>query len=171
MPGNDNYGINSRKTIVHEQTKVKMINMSEKVIFPSKEWVAKFKDVVNSSKDYEEAAKTWEGDFIFEIIPDGTRNLSEKHQLYCDLWHGKCRDAFLVSTEQPAPEKVEYIYSGKYNNWLALFDGKVGPLKGIMQRKFTVTCSPGAMARLMKALKAAQELVKCTTMVENVEYI
>ena len=76
-----------------------------------------------------------------------------------------------AKNQRPSPEKVEYIYSGKYGNWLKLFAGKVGPLKGIMQRKFTVKCSPTAMARMMKALKAAQELVNCTTKIENVEYI
>ncbi|MHA1215643.1 MAG: SCP2 sterol-binding domain-containing protein [Candidatus Hodarchaeales archaeon] len=145
--------------------------MSEKVLFPSEEWVEKFKNVINSSEDYAKAAKDWEGDFIFEVLPDGTGKLTEPIRLYVDLWHGECRDAWLVSDERPAPEKVEYIYSGKYGNWLKLFDGKIGPLKGIMQRKFKVKCSANAMARLMRALKAAQELVNCTTKIENVEYI
>jgi putative sterol carrier protein len=140
------------------------------VVFGSQEWVEELFKKINESEAYEQAAKTWEGDFIFRTIPDGTGNFTEQIDIYCDLWHGKCREAYVVTPEKPAPEKVEYIYAGKYGNWLKLFDGKIGPLKGIMQRKFDVKCSARSMAKLMRALKAAQELVKCTTMIENVEY-
>lgn len=146
------------------------MNTGNKIMFGSAEWVSAFMDVVNSSEAYEKAAKKWEGDFIFEVLPDGTGTLSEEMRFYYDLWHGKCREAYVVTPENPGPEKVEYIYSGKYGNWLKLFAGEVGPLKGIMQRKFDVKCSARSMAKLMRALKAAQELVNCTTQVENVEY-
>ncbi len=145
------------------------MSSDNKIIFGSPEWISAFMDVVNSSEAYEQAAKKWEGDFIFEVIPDGTQSLTEKVRMYCDLWHGKCRDAYVI-TPDTEPESVEYIYSGKYGNWLKLFAGEVGPLKGIMQRKFDVKCNAKSMAKLMRALKAAQELVNCTAQVENVEY-
>jgi putative sterol carrier protein len=140
------------------------------VVYGSEEWVKELVKKINESEAYEKAAKKWEGDFIFTTIPDGTGTLTEETSVYCDLWHGKCRDAYLITPDRPAPEKVEYVYAGKYGNWLKLFDGKIGPLKGIMQRKFDVKCSARSMAKLMRALKAAQELVKCTTMIEDVEY-
>ena len=140
------------------------------VVYGSEEWVEALVVKINESEAYGKAAKNWEGDFIFKTIPDGTGTLTEETSIYCDLWHGKCRGAYLITPDRPAPEKVEYVYAGKYGNWLKLFDGKIGPLKGIMQRKFEVKCSAKSMAKMMRALKAAQELVKCTTMIENVEY-
>ena len=38
--------------------------------FPSEEWIALFKEELNKNKAYEEAAKNWEGDFLFVITPD-----------------------------------------------------------------------------------------------------
>ena len=148
-----------------------MNNDKNVIVFPSKKYVSELMIKINESEAYEAAAKDWEGDFIFEVIPDGTGELKEKSQMYMDLWHGKCRNAYLITSDKPAPENVEYIYAGKYSNWLKLFAGEIGPLKGIMQRKFDVKCGARSMAKLMRALKAAQELVKCTTMVENVKYL
>lgn len=147
-----------------------MSTVENKIKFATKEWTEALMIEINESEAYAKAAEKWEGDFIFTFIPDGTGAFNKEANVYCDLWHGKCREAYLITPERPAPEKVEYIYAGKYGNWLKLFDGKIGPLKGIMQRKFDVKCSARSMAKLMRALKAAQELVKCTTLIKNVEY-
>jgi len=37
--------------------------------FPSDEWIKMFKNKINESREYEEAAKTWEGDFLFVVTP------------------------------------------------------------------------------------------------------
>ena len=49
-------------------------------MFPSEEWLAGFRDLINASAEYREAAATWEGDiaFVFEAEPD--RGVPE------DLW-------------------------------------------------------------------------------------
>lgn len=142
--------------------------MSEnKVIFPSEEWVEKFVEKVNSNPEYEKAAATWEGDFLFVVEPDGTGNLTETVTLYCDLWHGKCRGGHMVPSGETPPDAA-YTYSGKYSNWIKLFQGKIGPIKGLLMRRFKLK---GDMAKVLKTVKAAQELVRSTTMVENVEYL
>jgi hypothetical protein len=63
--------------------------------FPSDEWIHIFKEEVNKNKTYQEVARDWEGDFLFIITPD--EELKEETVFYIDLWHGKCRDAYLVS--------------------------------------------------------------------------
>ena len=46
-------------------------------LFGTLEWANKFMEAVNSSKAYEEAAKTWEGDFYYILEPAAlSRNLS-----------------------------------------------------------------------------------------------
>ena len=144
------------------------IKMNEaKVIFPSEEWVEKYVEKINSNPEYEKAAANWEGDFLFVIEPDGTGNLTETVIMYCDLWHGKCRGAHMVPSGEDPPETA-FTYSGKYSNWIKLLEGKIGPIKGLMMRRFKLK---GDMAKVMKAVKAAQELVRSTTMVENVEFL
>ncbi len=123
----------------------------ERLLFPSEEWIAKYVELLNSSKSYEEAAKNWEGDFIFQIEPDG-EVIKEPIRLYFDLWHGKCREAHMASPEDTA----EFTYSGSYENWKRLLAGEIHPIKGIMQRKFKLK---GSYTKVMRATKAAMELV------------
>ena len=66
--------------------------MGDELIFPSEEWVAKYKELLNANAAYEDAAKTWEGDFVFEVT-------DHKIRFYLDLWHGKCREARMAGPD------------------------------------------------------------------------
>ena len=128
--------------------------MGEELLYPSDEWVAKYMELLNKNDRYEDAAKTWEGDFVFEITADG-EIVKEPIKFYVDLWHGKCRSARMAGPDDTA----EFTYSGSYKNWRALFDGKIDPIKGIMARKFKLD---GDMGKVMRYTKAALELVATT---------
>lgn len=123
--------------------------MTEKLLFPSPEWIEKYLELLNANKAYEDSARDWTGDFIFQI--DGTED-EEPERFYIDLWHGKCREARMA---EPGDE-AEFIYAGPLKNWKLLFDGKIDPIKGIMSRKFKLT---GEMGKIMRYTKAAAELV------------
>jgi len=125
----------------------------ELIKFPSKEWVYEYKNVVNNSPDYKEAAKWWEGDFLFVIEPDD--KLDKKVILYLDLWHGDCRSVDYYEEGEALPE-TEFQYIGTYSNWLKVIDGELDPIKGILTRKFKLI---GDKAKVMRATKAAKELV------------
>jgi len=129
----------------------------ELLTYPSDEWVALYMELLNKNDRYEDAAKTWEGDFIFEITADG-EIVEENIRFYMDLWHGKCREARMAEPGDTA----EFTYSGPYKNWRALFDGKIDPIKGIMARKFKLD---GDMGKVMRYTKAALELVATTRQV------
>ena len=122
--------------------------------FPSREWIEKYKDVLNDSPDYKEAAKSWEGDFLFVIEPD--EKLDKEHIYYIDLWHGDCRGVDYIEHGQEPP-KTEFEYRGSYSNWLKVIKGEIDPIKGILTRKFKLV---GDKAKVMRATKAAKELVK-----------
>ncbi len=128
--------------------------MTEKLVFPSDEWIEKYVDALNKNARYEDAAKTWEGDFVFQIDADG-KTIPEDVRFYLDLWHGKCRSARMAGPEDTA----EFVYAGPLSNWKLLFDGKIDPIKGIMARKFKLT---GDMGKVMRYTKAALELVATT---------
>ncbi|MHA2298357.1 MAG: SCP2 sterol-binding domain-containing protein [Candidatus Hodarchaeales archaeon] len=130
--------------------------------FLTDEWIKEYKEVVNASKTYEEAAATWEGDFYFTVTDVGENK--ETVKLYMDLWHGKARDAFLVTEDKKPPKDPEFEYSGPYDNWLLLLDGKIDPIKGLMTRKFKLK---GNYAKVLKATKAAKELVACSRDVQT----
>ncbi len=126
--------------------------MSDKLVFPSPEWIAKYSELLNDNDDYKDAAKTWEGDFVFEVEADG-KVVKEPIRFYLDLWHGDCREARMATPD----DNPEFIYKGPYKNWKLLLDGKIDPIKGLMSRKFAL--GQGDMGKIMRATKAAAELV------------
>jgi len=117
-----------------------------------------FKDELNKNEIYAEAAERWEGDFLFIITPD--EELEKEMVFYVDLWHGKCRDAYIVPDRDA--KKTGFIYEGPYSNWKKLINGEIDPIKGILMRKFKLK---GSMSTIMRYTKAASELVKTASKV------
>ena len=120
------------------------------VKFPSDDWIKTFKDELNKNKDYEKVAKNWEGDFIFVISPDN--ELKKETKFYVDLWHGKCRDAYLVKNNK----KAAFIFKGPYSNWKKVIKKELDPIRGLIRGMFSVE---GDSKILLDQTKAAQELV------------
>ena len=120
------------------------------VKFPSDEWIKNFKDKLNKNKTYEEVAKNWEGDFLLIISPD--EKLKDEVVFYVDLWHGKCRDAFMVTREKNAA----FVFRGPYSNWKKVINNELDPLRGLIRGMFIVE---GDSKVILDQAKAAQELV------------
>ena len=80
----------------------------------------------------------------------------------------------LSANSEPRPLKegekigVEFVFSGKYDNWLKVLSKELDPIQGLMAGKFKLL---GNMAKVMRATKAAQEMVVATTMVEGAEFL
>jgi putative sterol carrier protein len=130
----------------------------QKFKFPSEEWIKAFKEELNKNEAYAEAAKDWEGDFLFIVTPD--EGLEKEMVFYVDLWHGKCRDAYMVPSRET--KTAEFIYEGPYSNWKKLIMGQLDPIQSLLMRKFKLK---GNMAKIMRYTKAASELVKTASRV------
>ncbi|MHA1166653.1 MAG: SCP2 sterol-binding domain-containing protein [Candidatus Hodarchaeales archaeon] len=128
------------------------------VKFLTQEWIDEFKTIVNSNQEYAEAAKTWEGDFLFVVEGVG----EEPVFYYVDLWHGKAKDCYLVTEDKKTPDKVEFEWKGDIKHWKALIEGKLDPIKGLMTRKFKLKGNKG---KILRASKAAKVLVACASKV------
>jgi putative sterol carrier protein len=126
--------------------------------FGSDEWVQAFQDAINSSKAYEDAAKNWEGDFYFVVEPSGS--VKEPIYMYIDLWHGKSRKAFIA--KDVAEMKPEFVITAPINTWRKVIEKKLDPIQGLVTRQLKLQ---GNIGKIMRAVKAAQELVNCTTRV------
>ena len=120
------------------------------VRFPSDEWIKRFKDELNKNKAYEQVAKDWEGDFLFIVTPD--EDLKKEIVFYIDLWHGKCRDAYIVKDGK----KASFVFKGPYSNWKKVINKELDPLRGLIRGLFTVE---GDSRVILDQAKAAQELV------------
>ena len=126
--------------------------------FPSDAWIKALMVELNRSASYAEAAKNWEGDLVFVIEQVDGR--AQPVWLYLDLWHGECRAAYrAVDTAAKTPE---FIIEATYPVWRKVVDKKLDPIQGMVTRQLKLK---GNMLKIMKAPKAATELVLCATRV------
>jgi putative sterol carrier protein len=126
--------------------------------FPSEEWVQAFVAEINSSEAYRKAAKTWEGDFYFVVEP-GTGH-PEQVVMYIDLWHGEARSANVVSSEEET--KPEFVIRAPIGTWRRVIEKKLDPIQGMVTGQLKLS---GTLSKIMRAPKAAAELVNCATRV------
>ena len=118
--------------------------------FPSDEWIQVFKDELNRNVNYEKAAKDWEGDFLFVILPDD--DLKHEVKYYVDLWHGKCREAYRVE----GSKNTAFTFSGSYSNWKKVIENELDPIKGFIRGLFKIN---GDSIKILRYVKAARELI------------
>jgi putative sterol carrier protein len=123
-------------------------------LFPSAEWTEQFKNAINSSDAYASAAKNWEGDII--LVIEGEAGI------YLDLWHGECRDAEYLT--DPDSKDAEFKISAPMAKWQNVLAGKLDPVQGLVTRQLKLD---GNLVKIMKSVKAAQELVRCATTVDT----
>jgi len=130
--------------------------------FASKEWLEAYKEALNGElgKAWQEAAKEWEGDFLFVINADD--RLKETVHYYIDLFHGECRKVEMILDASTVP-KAEFEYIGSYSNWEKLLKREIDPLRGILMRKFKLV---GNKAKLMRTT-VAKELVETARKMET----
>ncbi|MCW3037541.1 MAG: putative sterol carrier protein [Actinobacteria bacterium] len=132
-------------------------------LFPSEVWLKEYVDKINSSKEYEEAAATWEGDicFIFEAQPD--KGLADDLWAWMDLWHGKCRDSkYGLSPEEG--EKARFVIRAPYSRWKQVITQDLDPIKGMMSGKLKLK---GDILTMIRHVKAAKALVNVAGTVET----
>lgn len=148
--------------------------------FGTQEWAKTFCETVNNNDAYAEAAATWEGDFIFVVHPSG--NLDHEVIMYIGLYHGECTGSAVLeeredykllekgeepSVENPPPYEAEFQYEADYDDWVKILKKELDPIRALLQGKAKVK---GDMAKIMRATKAAQELVRSTTLMETEFY-
>jgi putative sterol carrier protein len=120
------------------------------VLFPSEEWTNRFKEALNKNTTYQEVAKDWEGDFLFIITPDDI--YKKETILYIDLWHGKCRKAYIANKNQ----KAAFTFKGPYTHWKKVINKELDPIRGLIRGMFFLE---GDSKIILDQTKAAQELV------------
>lgn len=149
--------------------------------FGTQEWATAYMKAINDNANYKEAASWWEGDFMFVVKPSG--NLDKQINMFIGLYKGDCTGAktlaegeeydILPANSPPRPLKegekigVEFEFLGDYDNWVKVLKKELDPIQGLMAGKFKLV---GNMAKVMRATKAAQELVNSTATVDTEFY-
>ena len=128
--------------------------------FATNEWIKALQVELNNSPGYQKAAQKWEGDFYF-IVTAGDQ-AAEDIYLYMDLWHGECRDAF--KAEDASAKSPEFELRAPIKTWRGVMEKKIDPIKGIVTKQLQMK---GPMMKVMKAPKAAIELVEACTRLDT----
>lgn len=149
--------------------------------FGTEEWAEAYAKALNENEAYREAAgpkgfppNGWEGDFIFVIEPSGP--VTEEILMWVGLYHGDCTGAKIlgkdekyqvIKPEEKAPEGtigVEFVYSASYDNWVKILKKELDSVKALLGGQAKLQ---GDMAKVMRATKAAQEMVNTTTIIDT----
>lgn len=138
--------------------------------FGTSEWANAFCKAVNENENYRDAAGPegfppdgWEGNFLFVVEPAG--NLDHEIRMFVGLYHGDCTGCRVVEGGEEVD--AEYEYSGPYDAWVQVLKKELDPIRGLLAGKFKLK---GDMAKVLRATRAAQELVVSTTMIETEFY-
>jgi putative sterol carrier protein len=129
--------------------------------FGTQEWLDAFKAAINASAAYRESAKSWEGDFYFVVEPEPDTS-DAPVLMYLDLWHGECRAARIVANE--ADQSPEFRIAGSSAKWRKLIEQRTDPIKALMTNMLRIK---GNMAKVVRNVRAAQDLVQCAYTVET----
>lgn len=129
-------------------------------VFPSDEWLQIYRDRINASPEYREAAATWEGAIAFVLEAEPDRGVQEDLWAWLDLWHGECREARMVTPEEGS--RAPYVIRAPYTRWKEVLAGDLDPVKGMMQGKLKLR---GDLPTIIRHVRAANELVHLTSTV------
>ena len=129
--------------------------------FPSPEWAAEFKKVVQSSAAYKQAAATWTfGPVALLTKADPAIGLPEDVGMWLDIERGNCSDVRVVPKSEA--EKAPFCITGEYARWKSVLRKELDPIKAMMQKKLELK---GQMTTIVKYVNASKELVECATRV------
>ncbi|MDI6694747.1 MAG: SCP2 sterol-binding domain-containing protein [Anaerolineales bacterium] len=123
-------------------------------IFPTEQWLVALMEKLNNDERYAQIARQWEGDMVFIIQPG--QNLAEEIRWYFDLWHGKCRAAYVLHKDQEV--KPTFTLRAPYDQYVRLLKGEVEPMQALLTRKIGVQ---GNMAVLMRNVPTVLDFVRC----------
>jgi putative sterol carrier protein len=130
--------------------------------FPSSEWLDEYVEKINGSSSYKEAAATWEGDVAYVIEAEPDKGIPDEVVAWLDLWHGDCREAKIVTTEEG--EKARFVIRAPYSRWKEVILKELDPVKGMMQGKLKLR---GDLPTIVRYVKAANELVNLAQTVDT----
>jgi len=130
------------------------------LLFPSDEWTKTLMDRLNSSAAYTEIAKNWEGDLYFQVEnPNRSVTL-----VYLDLWHGRCRRAFLVKPENGHNLTPAFRLSAPLENFVKVLRSELDPVQAMITGKVKVQ---GNLVMLMKNIPTVIEFVRTCQQIET----
>ncbi len=127
------------------------------VIDLGKAWAAEYCKALNSSKNYEKAAKGWgigfEGGMQMTMLKSG--EIEDDVSAFVDLKDGKCLGIKILNPGEQPPRKPIMTLIAPFIVWKKLALKELDPIQSLMAGKLQLQ---GDMSLAMRYAKAAMEL-------------
>ena len=135
-------------------------------VWPSEEWMTEYRELINQSPEYRDAASDWEGVVVYHFQAEPDKGLAEDVYGWFDLWHGECREAKQVTAEEAV--SAAYVVSAPYSRWKQVITKELEPMKAIMQGRLKMK---GDLAKAVRYTKASLVLQDIATRIPDTEFL
>ncbi len=127
--------------------------------FPSPEWMASYKDAINSNEAYKVAGKDWTYGVVAMVVKaDPSLGFDEDMAMWLDVHQGTCRDCKLMPAKEA--DAAPFVIVAPYTTWKQVIRKQIDPTKAMMQGKLKLV--KGALPVMVKHVNASKELVEST---------
>ncbi|MFJ4953519.1 SCP2 sterol-binding domain-containing protein [Streptomyces sp. NPDC088760] len=132
-------------------------------LFPSAEWLNSYVELINSSEEFEEAARTFQAEIAFVFEAEEDRGVPADIWCHTEFGDGKCKCA----TYDVGPEGARdatFVIRAPYSVWKSVIEGETDPIEGMLDGDLMVT---GHLPTLLKYVRATDELVSLAAQVSS----
>lgn len=129
--------------------------------FATPEWVDAYKAAINADADIASAAQGWDRDIAIVVEAAPGRGIPMD---LCGLFvirNGRCDEARIVSVDEG--ERATFVIRAPYSRWKEVIEGRLDPIKGMIQGKLKVSGDLPALAREVKAADALVKIARAIT--------
>jgi putative sterol carrier protein len=126
----------------------------------SNEWAQQFKDEINRSTVYRQAARGWRWTVGLVVEAEPNRNFPESRGIVMDLVEGEARDIKVGSADEA--RACDFVITAPYSRWKQVATKELDATRGMLQGKLKLK---GDLPTIVRYTKASQEMTECTTRV------
>jgi putative sterol carrier protein len=126
----------------------------------SSEWAQQFKDEINRSTVYRQAARGWRWTVGLVVEAEPNRNFPESRGIVMDLVEGEARDIKVGSADEA--RACDFVITAPYSRWKQVATKELDATRGMLQGKLKLK---GDLPTIVRYTKASQEMTECTTRV------
>lgn len=124
----------------------------------SSEWASQFKDEINKSPVYRQAARGWKWTVGLVVEAEPDRGFPEAKGIVMDLFDGEARDIQIGSADEA--RSSDFVISAPYSRWKQVANKELDATRGMLTGKLKLK---GDLPTVVRYTKASQELTECTT--------
>jgi putative sterol carrier protein len=126
----------------------------------SPEWAQAFKDEINKSEAYRQAAKGWKWTVGLVVEAEPDKGFAEARGIVMDLFEGEARDIRVGTAEEASA--CEFVITAPFSRWRQVATKELDATRGMLQGKLKLK---GNLPTIVRYTKASQELTNATTRV------